>query len=57
MKKSEIYKLAQQAVIVVPFLRTEEQLEILRVLMKNEDMALFLEKEEEKKEKEGENKC
>lgn len=49
MKKSEIYKMAQEAVITVPFFKTAEQLEILRVLMKDEDSALFWEKEEEKK--------
>ena len=47
MKKSEIYKLAQQAVVVVPCLKTEEKLEILRELMEKEDIAIFTEKREE----------
>lgn len=47
MKKSEIYKLAQQAVVVVPCLKTEEKLEILRELMEKEDVAIFTEKREE----------
>lgn len=59
MKKSEIYKVAQQAVVNATFLGIDRKLEILRELMDREDTALFVEAQEEKKKakeyKEGEN--
>jgi hypothetical protein len=49
MKKSEIYKYAQCAVVDVPNLTTLSKLEVLRELMSQEDLALFCEKQEEEK--------
>ena len=49
MKKSEIYRLAQGAVVSNTFLDIHGKLEILRELIAQEDMNLFLEKEEEEK--------
>ena len=49
MKKSEIYKYAQCAVLECPELHTTTKLDILRELMKDEDMELYTEKQEEKK--------
>ena len=49
MKKSECIKKAQIAVATNLFLTGEEKIEILRVLMKEEEFALFIEREEEKK--------
>lgn len=48
MKKSEIYKIAQQAVVHATFLGIDKKLEILRELMDKEDVALFCEKQEAK---------
>lgn len=47
MKKSEIYRLAQGAVVTNGFLGIEEKLAILRELMSQEDLAKFCEKNEE----------
>lgn len=47
MKKSEIYRQAQYAVINSPSIHTEAKTEILRELMDKEDVALFVEKQEE----------
>ena len=52
MKKSEIFYLAQIAVINAPCIAPERKLETLRVLMENEDVAKFV---EEREAKEGEN--
>lgn len=52
MKKSELYYLAEIAVINSPCIAPERKPEILRVLMKNEDVAKFV---EEREAKEGEN--
>lgn len=52
MLKSEIYYMAQIAVINSPCIAPERKLETLRVLMENEDVAKFVEKREAK---EGEN--
>jgi hypothetical protein len=49
MKKSEIYRLAQQAVIFSPHIQISEKPEILRELIDKEDVALFVEEQEEKK--------
>lgn len=50
MKKSEIYRLAQCCVIRSLSLSAEEKLEILRELMAGEDLAIYCEEQEEKKE-------
>lgn len=50
MKKSEIYRLAQGAVVTNTYLSIEDKLDILRELMNQEDVALFVEKREEEKE-------
>ena len=55
MKKSEIYKVAQQAVVHATFLGIDKKLEVLRELMDKEDMALFCEKREENEQKAKEN--
>lgn len=47
MKKSEMYKYAQCAVVDVPNLTTLTKLEILRELMKEEDMELLMENKKE----------
>ena len=48
MKKSEIYHMAQCAVINATFLGVDAKLEVLRELMCKEDVALFCEKQEAK---------
>ena len=50
MKKSECFSLAQESVIKNMSLSTEDKLEIIRVLIKEEDLARYVEKEKEKKE-------
>lgn len=49
MKKSETYNLAQIAVITTPTISPENKLEILRVLIEDEGIALFSEEREAKK--------
>lgn len=49
MKKSEMYKLTQKAVVNSLAIKTDDKLEILRVLMEDENTALWVEKREEKK--------
>jgi hypothetical protein len=49
MKKSEIYKQAQICVLCAKYLGEHNTLEILRELMHQEDVALFVEKQEEVK--------
>lgn len=48
MKKSEIYAMAQNAVLNSTLIGNREKLEILRELMDKEDVALFCEKQKEK---------
>ena len=48
MKKSEIYKMAQEAVVLIPCFKTEEKLEILRELMRAEDLERHIEEHKEK---------
>ena len=48
MKKSMAYKAAQYSVLADAGLCAGNKLEILRVLMEAEDLALFCEKQEEK---------
>ena len=50
MKKSEMYKYAQCAIVDSPNICTLTKLEVLRELMDKEDVALFCEKQEEKEE-------
>ena len=47
MKKSEIYRKAQVAVLKTETIGVFEKLEVLRELMDREDTALFCEKREE----------
>lgn len=49
MKKSEIYSLAQIAVLTTTCIALEKKQAILRVLMDDEDLAKFCEEQEEKK--------
>jgi hypothetical protein len=48
MKKSEIYHLAQLAVMTNPSIYTEQKLDILRVLMDDEDLEKYREEKAEK---------
>lgn len=49
MKKSEIYHLAQIAVIGTATISPESKLEILSVLMADEELALYCEEQEAEK--------
>ena len=49
MKKSIAYNLAQIAVMMSPNIAPENRLEILRILMEDESLALYVEKREEEK--------
>lgn len=49
MKKSEIYSLAQIAVITTSCIAPEKKQEILRVLIADEDLAEFCEEKEVEK--------
>lgn len=48
MKKSEMYRLAQCGIVNSIMLSAEKKLEILRVLMEDEDLALYCEEQEAK---------
>lgn len=48
MKKSEIYVMAQTAVINSSWITPDDKLEILRVLMSDEDVARYTENREVK---------
>ena len=48
MKKSEAYNLAQIAVIKSQCISPENKVEILRVLIEDEDLAKFTEKQQAK---------
>ena len=48
MKKSNIYALAQLAVIDSKIITSLDKLAILRVLMKDEDVAAYVEEQAEK---------
>ena len=50
MKKSELYHLAQIAVIATPTISVESKIEVMRVLFDQESLALFCEEQEEKNE-------
>lgn len=50
MKKSEAYKLAQIAVISTATIAPESKVEILRVLIADENLALFCEREKNNEE-------
>lgn len=45
MKKSEVYHLTQIAVVQSPNISPENKLEILKILIDQENLALFCEKE------------
>lgn len=47
MKKSEMYHLAQIAVVLTPSIAPESKVEILKMLMEDESLAQFVEKKEE----------
>jgi hypothetical protein len=49
MKKSEIYHLAQIAVINSPSIAPEHKIEVMRILLDDESLALFVEDQEAKK--------
>lgn len=49
MKKSELYHLAQIAVITSPCIAPETKLEVLKELMDKEDLEIFCEDREAKK--------
>lgn len=51
MKKSEMFRKAQLAVVNSLTLTGEEKLEILSVLKSEENLAIFIEGEKEKREK------
>lgn len=53
MKKSEIYHLAQIAVITSPSIAPESKIEVMRVLLDEEHLALYVEEREAKKEGNG----
>lgn len=48
MKKSEIYRLAQGAVVLCHDLCVADKLNVLRELISQEDLALYCEEREEK---------
>ena len=48
MKKSEIYNLAQLAVMTNPAIHSTQKLEILRVLMADEDLEIYREEKAKK---------
>lgn len=49
MKKSEIYHLAQIAVITSPSIAPESKIEVMRVLLDEEHLALYVEERDAKK--------
>ena len=49
MKKSELYHLAQIAVITTPCIAPENKLEILKTLMNDEDVEKYVEERGTKK--------
>ena len=53
MLKSEIYHLAQIAVITSPCITPETKLEVLGELMEKEDLEIFCEKQKAMKERES----
>ena len=53
MRESKIYKLAQFAVLRDEYICDHDKLEILIKLIKEEDVALWCEKQKEEKEKEN----
>lgn len=48
MKKSELYHLAQIAVINAPCIAPETKIEVLKILIAEENLALYVEEKEEK---------
>ena len=56
MKKSEMLNIAQIAVVLSPAITPENKLKVLRVLMEEEDLAIYVEKRKEKDEQESNEK-
>lgn len=50
MKKSELYHLAQIAVVTSPCIAPERKLKVLKVLVDDEELSLFREKWDAEKE-------
>lgn len=50
MKNSELYHLAQVAVINSPSIAPESKIKIVRLLLEDEDLELYQEKQKEKQE-------
>jgi hypothetical protein len=48
MKRSEVYHMAQIAVVNSPCISPENKLEVLKVLMGDEDVAIYMEEQAEK---------
>lgn len=53
MKKSEAYNMAQIAIITTPTISPENKLEILRVLIAEENLALYCEETETEEKENG----
>ena len=53
MKKSEIYHLAQIAVVLSPAITPETKIEVLRELWNREELETFCEEQEAKKRGDG----
>lgn len=53
MKESEAYQLAEMAVVNSPCLSAQDKLAVLRVLFDKEDLALYIERKEEKEKENG----
>ena len=49
MKKSEIYHLAQIAVVTSPCIAPENKLKVLKVLIDDEELSIFTEKRDAEK--------
>lgn len=49
MKKSELYHLAQIAVVLSPAITPETKIEVLRELIDKEELEIFCEEQEAKK--------
>ena len=52
MKKSELFKAAQVAVLAADFVTNKEKLEIIKLLMSEESVAVYCEEHRAKKESE-----
>lgn len=52
MKKSEMFRMAQMAVLAADFVSNEDKLEIIKVLMSEENVVKYCEDQRAKKESE-----